>query len=119
MPAKRVLSLLDARKQRVYACLYEQGEASISAGPADISAEEAAAWAGGPFVATGEGALVYADVLLAAGATLADGADDPAVDVLARLGGDAYARGEGVDAGAVSPVYLRRPDAKTIAERAG
>lgn len=106
----RVLSMLDARKQRVYAASYEAG--ARVAGPADIPPDEALGWMQAPFVATGEGALVYASMVREAGGELAPQADDPCVHVLARLGSQGLARGEGSDPLAVRPVYLRAPDAR-------
>jgi tRNA threonylcarbamoyladenosine biosynthesis protein TsaB len=101
----RVLSMLDARKSRVYAMWTEDGGRSVSGGPADVSVEEAMSWASGSYVATGEGALAYQDVLTAAGITIVAAADS-------------LERGEGMRPAEVTPVYLRRPDARTIAERA-
>lgn len=105
-----VLALLDARKSRVYAALVRDG-VQIT-GPEDVAPEVAVAWMTAPFVATGEGALVYRAVVEAAGGSVAPDADDPAVDVLARLGAAALARGEGVAAAVVAPVYVREPDAR-------
>lgn len=106
----RVLAMLDARKQRVYAARYDGGR--LTAGPADVPPDEALAWMDAPFVATGEGALAYADRVTAHGGTLVARADDPCVHVLARLGAEALARGEGSDPIGVQPVYLRAPDAR-------
>jgi tRNA threonylcarbamoyladenosine biosynthesis protein TsaB len=105
-----VWAALDARKQRVYA---ERFEAGVSvAGPGDLDPTEALACNVGPFVAVGEGALVYRELVEAAGGTLAEQADHPAVDALARLGVEGLARGEGKAAADVRPVYLRDADAK-------
>lgn len=104
-----VLSLLDARKARVYAALFRGGDEI--AGPGDVDPAEAVAWAQGPFVAIGEGALVYREAIEAAGGTVADDAEHPGVDALARLAIAGLGRGEGRDPGEVRPVYLREPDA--------
>lgn len=114
----RVLSVLDARKSRVYAMWTEDGGKTVASGPADVSIEEALAWTSGTFVATGEGALAYQEALTAAGVTIAPDSDSPAVDTLAWSAVESLARGEGVRPADVVPVYLRRPDARTIAERA-
>lgn len=115
---ERVLSLLDARKDRVYA-LWSTDRGVTPARPlADVAMSEALSWIDGPFTATGEGAIVYRAAIEAAGGTVADNADDPAVGILSALGAAALSRGEGVPPTAVSPLYLRRPDAKTTAERA-
>ena len=76
--AERVLSLLDARKDRVYAALSTDGGATWAHGPADLPPDAALARCGGaPFTATGEGALVYRELLEPAGASLAQRRDDP------------------------------------------
>lgn len=106
-----VLSMLDARKQKVYAALYDAG-GQLLQGPADVTPEQALAWVAGPFVATGEGALVYQAQVEAAGGRLAAEPEHPAVDVLARMGQEALSRGEGQDPVGVLPLYLRAPDAK-------
>lgn len=100
----RALALLDARKGHVYAAAYDHG---VVREPADVTADEAASWLAPPFVATGEGALVYAALLQAAGAQIADHADDPAVDALARLAAPALARGDGRPAHRIAPTYVR------------
>ncbi len=114
----RVLSMLDARKSRVYAMWTEDGGRSVTSGPADVSVEEALSWTSGVFTATGEGALAYREALEAAGVPIASDADSPAVDTLVRFAAESLKRGEGVQPTDVIPVYLRRPDARTIAERA-
>jgi tRNA threonylcarbamoyladenosine biosynthesis protein TsaB len=104
-----LLVLLDARKSRVYAALWD-GDRLVR-GPEDTAPEAAAGWAGGPFRASGEGALVYRGVVEAAGGAVVPDADDPGVDRLARLGREALAAGEGVAAEALVAGYLRPADA--------
>ena len=106
----QVLALLDARKSRVYAARYLDGH--LVDGPGDVSPEVAVGWCQGPFLATGEGAIVYRAAVEAGLGSIVDLADDPAVDVLARLGEEALLRGSGVDAVDVHPLYLRDADAK-------
>jgi tRNA threonylcarbamoyladenosine biosynthesis protein TsaB len=105
----RLLVMLDARKSRVYAALWE-GDALVR-GPADVPPEEALGWPGRPFRATGEGALVYRALVEAAGGSLVEQPDDPGVHELARLGRDALARGGGVRPEALTAGYLRPADA--------
>ncbi len=105
-----VLAMLDARKSRVYAAAYAGGERTVE--PADVCPHEALAWLGGPFVATGEGALVYRDLVLASGAQLAESSDDPGVVALGIAAVGALGAGEGFDPVEVRPRYLREPDAK-------
>lgn len=104
-----VLAMLDARKGRVYAGRWH-GEESVGA-EADVAPEVALGWVDGAFRATGEGALVYAAEVVAAGGVLVDEAADPGVAVLARLGIVAVAAGKGRDPAEVRPNYLRAPDA--------
>ncbi len=106
-----VLSLLDARKGRVYAALYgPSGE--LVTGPGDVAPAVAASWAAPGLTATGEGAVVYRDVWEAARLIVAEDAENPSVSALAELAVRALARGEGADSVSVEPLYLREPDAK-------
>lgn len=103
-----VLSVLDARKSRVYAALYDD---LVELRPAaDVSLSEALSWVSGPFVATGEGAVVFADAIQAAGGSVAPEADHPAVEVLACIAAMRILAGEGIDPVLAAPVYLRAPD---------
>jgi len=83
-------------------------------GPGDVSPETALAWpqAEGGFLATGEGALVYEELVLASGGTLATRAGSPAVEALARLGASRIQSGQGMEALELRPEYMRAPDAK-------
>lgn len=101
----KLLALLDARKGRVYAALWD-GDRLVR-GPHDVPPEEAAAWAEGPFRATGEGALVYRATIEAAGGRVVGGADDPGLPFLAHA-----AEGEGVAPDTLSARYLRPADAE-------
>jgi tRNA threonylcarbamoyladenosine biosynthesis protein TsaB len=105
-----VLCMLDARKSRVYAEL-RHGEV-LREGPVDIGPEAALAWVDAPFVATGEGALVYRDLVETAGGRVVPDAEDPGVDALASLASVALAAGKGRDPATIQPRYLREPDAK-------
>ncbi|MFT7521709.1 MAG: tRNA threonylcarbamoyladenosine biosynthesis protein TsaB [Kiritimatiellia bacterium] len=106
-----VLSMLDARKQRVYAAAYGS-DGLIFGGPGDVAPEVAVGWMRGPFLAVGEGAIVYREVVQQAGGTVVDGADDPAVAELAEQCQRALIAGEGQDPITVRPEYLREADAK-------
>lgn len=105
----RVWAALDARKARVYAGLFSVvGGQPCPLGP-EVDALPAAALPEAPFVAIGEGAVVYADAVRAAGGTLApEPATCPALAV-ARLG--AARAATAVDAGEIALRYLRAPDA--------
>ncbi len=110
-----VLGALDARKERLYAALWEG--TSMVREPGDLPPDEAFAGLAPGFLAVGEGAVVYREAVEAAGGTVVDGADDPGVASLAELGGEALAAGEGMDPVDVHPTYLRPADAKPRASR--
>jgi tRNA threonylcarbamoyladenosine biosynthesis protein TsaB len=106
-----VLSMLDARKGRVYAAYYAC-DGSLVAGPADIEPHAVLAWPLSPqTLATGEGALLLQEALARRGLSLAPSPDDPAVETLAGMGQSAFAGGLGGDIEAMAPLYLREPDA--------
>ncbi|MFK7929812.1 MAG: tRNA (adenosine(37)-N6)-threonylcarbamoyltransferase complex dimerization subunit type 1 TsaB [Myxococcota bacterium] len=103
-----VLSMLDARKSRVYAELFGGG----SHGAGDVPPEEAVAWSDGPFVAVGEGAIVYRDRVIEAGGHVVDSADEPGMEGLLMLARVGFETGEAQAPELARPVYLRAPDAK-------
>ena len=106
----RVLAMLDARKQRIYAGLFDaSGEQPVALGPERDVAPEAAL-PPAPFTAVGEGAAVFrAQVEQAGGAVVADPQRVPALEV-ARLGW--LRREAALDAGEVALRYLREADAR-------
>lgn len=106
----RVLSMLDARKARVYAQWFEAGLPISDA--MDIAPEELLLSVSPGFLATGEGAGVYREQVEAAGGRIHSAWASPAVDALARMGEEALARGEATDPAALRPVYIRPPDAR-------
>jgi tRNA threonylcarbamoyladenosine biosynthesis protein TsaB len=106
-----VLSMLDARKGRVYAALYTAGGELVE-GPADIDPVLACGWAKGPFVATGEGSLVYRQHVEEAQGVVVAFAEDPALERLCELGRQSLLKGKGCDPFDLRPLYLRAPDAK-------
>ena len=107
---ERLVCMLDARKSRVYAAVYA-ADGTLVSEPVDRAPAEVLADLESPFVATGEGAIVYEELVRAHGGRVVDEAAHPAVDQLARLGAEALARGEG-RLGGVTPLYLRLPDAR-------
>lgn len=90
---------LDARKGRVY-----EGVRQYDWAPSDVDPIAVA----GRY--TGEGAIAYRDLIVAAGGTVVDRPDDPALDALARLAAADLARGRESEP-LVAPVYIRAPDA--------
>lgn len=109
-PDGRVLIMLDARKQRVYACAFDGDQMVVP--PADVAPEIAVAWMKAPFTATGEGAVVYRQVVEAQGGTVVEEADAPATEALARAGWSAIRAGDGRRPESLEPLYLRPADAK-------
>jgi len=106
-----VLALLDARKGRVYAGLFDTTLPVPRALGAEQDALLDAVVPSGGFVAVGEGARVMADALRALGGRIADDpARSPAVaaaSLVASTAADLPAQ----DAGTVALRYLRAPDA--------
>jgi tRNA threonylcarbamoyladenosine biosynthesis protein TsaB len=102
-----VLSLLDARKGRMYAAWYEAG---VLRGPVvDAPIDEVLQGVSAPFVATGEGALVCRAAIEAAGGRVFDRAEDPALSCLLTLAAQSADRA--VPADQIIPFYLRDADA--------
>lgn len=103
----RVLSVLDARKGRVYAALYRSQagwlETLVAAQDVELSQLLPAA----PFLAVGEGAVVFRAIIEEAGGTVAPQAERCPAAQVARLG----AAGSPVDPAAVQLQYLRGADA--------
>jgi tRNA threonylcarbamoyladenosine biosynthesis protein TsaB len=107
---ERVLALLDARKGKVYAGLFDASEPV----PVLIGTERdcplSAALPDVPCVAVGEGAVVFRDEIIAAGGRCSPDAARSPADEVARLGH--LQRASARDAGAVALRYLRPPDAR-------
>jgi len=102
----RVLALLDARKGKAYAGFWVEG---CREGPeADLPPAEAVGLAEVPFLATGEGAVVFREVVEAAGGTVAEQADASPALAVARLG----LLGQPQPPGTVRLRYLREADAR-------
>lgn len=103
-----VLALLDARKGRVYAGLFDgMAPVPLALGP-EVDVDPLVAMPDRAFVAVGEGAVVHASVVLQAGGTLADGADRSAAGEVARLGFTC----EPMDPALINLRYLRAADAR-------
>ncbi|TVQ90551.1 MAG: tRNA (adenosine(37)-N6)-threonylcarbamoyltransferase complex dimerization subunit type 1 TsaB [Deltaproteobacteria bacterium] len=111
-----VLSLLDARKGRVYAAIFDS-DGQVRVPPADVEPAVALSWSSPGMMAVGEGAIVYRERVEAAGLVLVEPADDPGVTALLRLARSGLDRDEGVSPTELRPVYLRAPDAKPPAGR--
>jgi tRNA threonylcarbamoyladenosine biosynthesis protein TsaB len=108
----RVLALLDARKGRAYAALYARGPTGWSRVGAeqDLLPEDAIALAAGqPFLAVGEGAPLWQEMVEAAGGRVATHADRSPAGWMAQAAGSRV--GQALDAGRIQLRYLRAPDA--------
>jgi tRNA threonylcarbamoyladenosine biosynthesis protein TsaB len=110
-----VLAMLDARKSRVYAGCFDTRPVRPRALGEEQDIAPAEAMPGSPFVAVGEGALVYADAVVAAGGRVVDDAGAGSAAMVAALG----VLGEPIDAGLVQLRYIRPPDAKVPRQLAG
>ena len=118
----RVLSLIDARKQQVYAALYLDGRAVIQ--PAVMNPEELVSEArsvlpsGTSLVVAGNGAGICADLFAAAGVELElTGIESPSPGVVAIEAGERIEKRLADDLAAVEPLYLRRTDAELTREQ--
>ena len=103
----RTLALLDGRKGRAYVGFFTP---ELVGSELDVPPDEAIALADGDWVATGEGAHVWAQDILDAGGRLADDPTASPAAALARLGRDRFP--DAVPAVSVRLRYLRAPDAK-------
>jgi len=113
VPGKdQVLALLDARKSRVYAGLYDTRPTVpvLLGGEADLVAAQALPE--GPVLAIGEGVFVAGDELGAAGCSIAPWPDRCPTDALTRIGLARFEAGEVSSAEELRLSYIRPPDAK-------
>lgn len=105
----RTLAMLDGRKQRAYAALFEDG---AQVGPAvDLDPGEVLSRFGEtPFQVVGEGALVWEQEILAAGGRIVESPGKSPVGQMVRL--FEVMSSEAIGPEAVRLRYLREPDAK-------
>jgi tRNA A37 threonylcarbamoyladenosine modification protein TsaB len=108
----RVLALLDARKGKVYAGLFD----TTSGVPVLLSEERdqlpVDAVPPGPGVAVGEGVAVVESLLVAQNWKISDVSSQSPASALAHWGFNRWVSGEGIAAHEVRLRYLRPPDAK-------
>ena len=107
------LALLDARKGRVYAGRYDASQPLpvLIGEEQDATLEAALApLADTPFVAVGEGAVVFSEAITAAGGQVSPDAARCPAEQVARMG--YLNRQQAQDAGEIALRYLRPPDAK-------
>jgi tRNA threonylcarbamoyladenosine biosynthesis protein TsaB len=108
-----VVVAIDARRDQIYLQIFQDGQAVSAAEGVDMDTARARvrrAWSGGPARIVGSGAHLLDGVLAGAGVVTRDAPD---VIALARL-----VQSRPAPAARPQPLYLRAPDAKTIAERA-
>ena len=111
----RVLAMLDARKSRVYAGVFDTRGGMPRAMGDELDVAPECAMPAGAFVAVGEGALVYADAVgAAAGRVVPDAGASPAAEV-ARLG----LQGQETAPDRIQLRYIRPPDATVPRQLAG
>ena len=119
--SKWVCSLVDARHDEVYGCLYEienLPEAAISpkAGPVEAFVEEVLEIAHGPICFTGDGARAYKDVISElAGERLVTPTSNSMylrASSISLLGRERLLAGDGHDPLTLAPMYLRLPEAQ-------
>ena len=107
-PKGLTLALLDGRKGRAYAALYEDGVQITD--ELDVDPRVAVELAGGrPFVAVGEGAEVWRDLVQASGGQVSDAACRPPLEELVSISKSGELL---VEPHEVVLNYIREPDAK-------
>jgi tRNA threonylcarbamoyladenosine biosynthesis protein TsaB len=114
--APRVVACLDARMREVYyAALEKKSDGWSEVIPAQCVAPEAAPRPPGEgWIGAGNGFAVYGDL----GVSRFFAEVHPTAIAVARLAAPRLARGEGVDAAAAAPIYVRDKVAFTQAELA-
>jgi tRNA threonylcarbamoyladenosine biosynthesis protein TsaB len=118
----RVLALIDARKQQVYAALYVKGEAAIPPSvmnPGELASAVVGVLSGQTsLVAAGNGTGTCSAPFAAAGIRLdASGTEVPSAGVIAVAAGARIAQARTDDLASLEPLYLRRTDAELTREQ--
>lgn len=115
----RLCAALDARKQEIYAAVYERSAGRVVrlGAPRALAAERLAAELAGPCVFIGDAVEAYGEVfqrVLGSGATLLSSArHPPSAHAVARLAAARLAREPaGDDLTGLTPAYLRPPEAE-------
>jgi tRNA threonylcarbamoyladenosine biosynthesis protein TsaB len=116
--APHVATLLDAKRGQVYACLFQRGEGGLAATmpyrvvrPEELELPT-------PCLVLGDATRRHREALTREGVTLGDEeASRPRASVVARLAAERFAAGERCELHALTPIYLRRPEAEEVWER--
>jgi tRNA threonylcarbamoyladenosine biosynthesis protein TsaB len=118
--ATRVVACLDARMREVYVAAYERGPEAWSEvhAPAVLPPVSVALTLPGTWVGAGNGFAAYPELAALLGLARVDAAARPGAQSIAELALPRLIAGEGVDAAAALPLYVRHRVALTAAERA-
>jgi tRNA threonylcarbamoyladenosine biosynthesis protein TsaB len=113
-PGETICAALDARKREVYAALFVATEGAPRRVSTDVALapEALAARLTPPCVLVGDAGEVYGDVLGARASLRPFATHHPRGGVIARLGAELIAAGEGANPGPLEPTYVRAPDAE-------
>ena len=114
---QHVLVALDARKDRVYAAWFENGIRTTDI--EDVSPDALDCPPDKEWYMTGEGAVVYNDRWSALGGRLVEDASAPPLRWMVDESFARLQRGEGTSVEGLTPLYVRKPDALTLAQRGG
>lgn len=119
LPGTRVCALLDARKQEVYASLYECGANGLpvrTGANQVLRPEQLAEQLVGPIILVGDGAVTYQEIFqeqLGEAAIFAPPASHfPRAATIGRLGEELLARGELLAPVTSVPIYVRASEAE-------
>ncbi|VVS95475.1 tRNA (adenosine(37)-N6)-threonylcarbamoyltransferase complex dimerization subunit type 1 TsaB [Desulfoluna spongiiphila] len=122
LTGKTIVSMIDARKGEVYAALYKPdgkgGVVEVSP-PEAVRPEDLPGRLTGEVLCIGTGAVTYREFFqnaLKEKVFFAEEYDTIRPFVVAALAQEAFGRGEGMDAGALKPLYLRKSDAEIALE---
>jgi tRNA threonylcarbamoyladenosine biosynthesis protein TsaB len=118
--ATRVVACLDARMREIYVAAYERGPQAWTEThpPAVLAPGEVALALSGVWVGAGNGFAAYPALAAQLGLATVDAAARPTAQAIGELALPRLMAGEGVDAGAALPLYVRHRVALTAAERA-
>ncbi|NTV14086.1 MAG: tRNA (adenosine(37)-N6)-threonylcarbamoyltransferase complex dimerization subunit type 1 TsaB [Desulfobulbaceae bacterium] len=119
LPATKICALLDARKQEVYAALYqcgENGRPQRTGSDLLLRPELLAAQLEGPIILVGDGAVTYREIFqeqLGAAAIFASpGSHFPRAATIGLLGEELLARNALLDPVSSVPIYIRASEAE-------
>ena len=113
-PGETICAALDARKQEVYAALFEATANGPVRRSPDVAVAPAALAATLPphTIVVGDAGDVYGDVLSPRATLRPFATHHPRGGVIARLGSIRLAAGDAAHVGTLEPVYVRAPDAE-------